>query len=123
MSVDSVRKNRPSALRLYKSAFLSKTLNFALATNSFNSVADIDVSKLDPDKLEIFVYGHRLDSSQDYATIPNQGTLALVNSNVLFAAWRLVGGTLQIGFVNPNPGFTPSAPFVTAYLSYFIFTH
>lgn len=123
MSQDTVKETQDQQLTLYKSGLLSQAVNSALATNGFTAVASIDVSKLDSSKLEVFVYGHNINSTNDFATIPNQGTLALIGSNVLLAAWKLVGTTLQIGFVNPNPGFTPAAPFTTVYLSYFVFIH
>lgn len=124
MSISSTKKTDAQQLKLFKAAFVSAAVNSPLATNSFTSVADINISALDPDKVVVFVYGHRLDAGNDYATIPNQGTLALIDlANVLLAGYKISGQTVSIGYFSPNPGFTPASPYTTVYLSYFIFTH
>jgi hypothetical protein len=124
MTVNSFKGTQEPRFSLYKSGFITSTLNAAIAANSFTSLLDVDVSKLDTSKLEIFVYGHRIDSGQDYATIPNQGTLALINlTTVLLAAYKLTGSLASIGYTNPGGAVTPAAPFQTANLSYFIFTY
>lgn len=118
---DHYKKTEVQRPRLIKSAFVSAQVNNALVTNSFNAVANIDITGIDKKRIEVFVYGHRLDGGNDYATVPNQGTLALVGSNVLLAGYNIANNSVQIGYFNPNPGFTPAAPYKTVYLSYFIF--
>ena len=124
--MNTLKKNQPTNMLLFRSGFISQIFNYSVVNNSFNAIATIDITGLDINRLSVIVYGHRIDGSNDYATIPYVSLLGLFiiggNAYGIDAGYQIVNNSVRIGFFAPT-GFTPNSPYQTLYLSFYIFTY
>ncbi len=133
MSQSSINNTQKNNI-LYASGRITTTINYSIPATSNISVANIDISGLDVQKINVFVFGQvnddfagiippthnyviqpGIDAAFFFYTAPGAGVR-------LDLGYRLSSGNLSIDVVNTLGGsFIPIAPFLTGTIDYFIF--
>lgn len=130
MSTQSYILNNQPGNVLYQAGRITATLDFSLTSKSFRSFTTIDLSKLDPKKLSIFIFGQVNDDfdgtippKQHYVLQPRVSGAFYDYTARLDSHYQLVNGILSIGVLNIDSlsDAVPTTPYLQAVIDYFIF--
>jgi hypothetical protein len=95
-------------LHLIESGQFQFNITGVIAANSFNALRNIDVSKIDINRLQVFVYGHGFGGA---TTIPIMGNMAFVSpDNFIIPEYKIVRNTVSIGYSLSGSGLSSGAP-------------
>lgn len=117
MPTQTLQKPEVTRLHLLKEGTINYTVNTTLTANQFVALATVDISTIDVNRVQVFEYAH---GDQSTTVIPNMGNVGFISGNTLVLAYKIVRGTVTIGFVCSGAGFTPTAPFHTIVGGYYV---